>query len=115
VRPLNVSSGAESYSPLQRIFQSCRDWKLLQSESRKRPRWYWPRDRTATPDGAIADEIPFYAEHRFMATLHHSHENGAIAYVKGAPERINAMCDITDEADGPNASRVDWRVELTAA
>jgi magnesium-transporting ATPase (P-type) len=39
------------------------------------------------------DEIPFDAEHRFMATLHHSHEHGAVAYVKGAPERIIAMCD----------------------
>ncbi len=40
------------------------------------------------------DEIPFDTEHRFMATLHHGHEQGtAIAYIKGAPERILDMCD----------------------
>ena len=38
------------------------------------------------------DEIPFDTQHQFMATLHHSHANGAFAYVKGAPERILAMC-----------------------
>jgi magnesium-transporting ATPase (P-type) len=39
------------------------------------------------------DEIPFDTEHQFMATLHHSHEGGsALAYIKGAPERILAMC-----------------------
>ncbi|WP_069443153.1 HAD-IC family P-type ATPase [Methyloceanibacter stevinii] len=40
------------------------------------------------------DEIPFDTEHRFMATLHHGHEDGsAIAYIKGAPEQILSMCD----------------------
>jgi magnesium-transporting ATPase (P-type) len=38
------------------------------------------------------DEIPFDATHRFMATLHHSHEDGAFALVKGAPERVLRMC-----------------------
>jgi magnesium-transporting ATPase (P-type) len=38
------------------------------------------------------DLIPFDAQHRFMATLHHSHEGGAFILVKGAPERILAMC-----------------------
>jgi magnesium-transporting ATPase (P-type) len=40
------------------------------------------------------DEIPFDAAHRYMASLHRSHENGAaMLYVKGAPERILDMCD----------------------
>lgn len=40
------------------------------------------------------DEIPFDTEHRFMATLHHGHEDGsAVAYIKGAPEQILSMCD----------------------
>ena len=40
------------------------------------------------------DAIPFDAEHRFMATLHHDHESGsAFVCVKGAPERVVAMCD----------------------
>ena len=38
------------------------------------------------------DEIPFDALHRFMATLHHSHEGGSFILIKGAPERILEMC-----------------------
>jgi len=39
------------------------------------------------------DEIPFDAQHQFMATLHHSHEDGTtFAFIKGAPERLLAMC-----------------------
>ncbi|HUF22151.1 MAG TPA: cation-transporting P-type ATPase [Burkholderiales bacterium] len=38
------------------------------------------------------DVIPFESEHRFMATLHHDHEGHAFAFVKGAPERVLAMC-----------------------
>jgi magnesium-transporting ATPase (P-type) len=39
-----------------------------------------------------SDEIPFDAEHRFMATLHHSHEGTACLYLKGAPERVLELC-----------------------
>lgn len=39
------------------------------------------------------DTIPFESQHQFMATLHHDHQGHFIAYVKGAPERIFAMCD----------------------
>lgn len=38
------------------------------------------------------DEIPFDSRHRFMATLHAEHGH-AFACVKGAPERLVAMCD----------------------
>ncbi|MFZ5690764.1 MAG: HAD-IC family P-type ATPase [Pseudomonadota bacterium] len=38
------------------------------------------------------DEIPFDARHRFMATLHHRHDGGAVLYLKGAPENVIAMC-----------------------
>jgi magnesium-transporting ATPase (P-type) len=39
------------------------------------------------------DEIPFDTQHQFMATLHHSHEDGtSFVYIKGAPERLLAMC-----------------------
>ena len=38
------------------------------------------------------DEIPFDARHRFMATLHHTHEDGSLILLKGAPERILEMC-----------------------
>ena len=36
----------------------------------------WPR----------TDEIPFDAQHRFMATLHHDHDGHATIFVKGAPD-----------------------------
>ena len=39
-----------------------------------------------------SDVIPFDAEHRFMAVLHHNHASDGFIYVKGAPERILEMC-----------------------
>jgi magnesium-transporting ATPase (P-type) len=47
-----------------------------------------------------SDEIPFDALHRFMATLHHSHEGRAFVLVKGAPERILDMCASERSASG---------------
>ncbi len=38
------------------------------------------------------DLIPFESEHRFMATLHHSHTGEAFIFLKGAPERVLEMC-----------------------
>jgi magnesium-transporting ATPase (P-type) len=38
------------------------------------------------------DEIPFDSAHRFMATLHHRHEDGDFVVIKGAPERVLSMC-----------------------
>jgi len=38
------------------------------------------------------DLIPFESEHRFMATLHHSHVSDAFIFLKGAPERVLEMC-----------------------
>ncbi|WP_029008228.1 cation-transporting P-type ATPase [Azospirillum halopraeferens] len=46
------------------------------------------------------DLIPFESEHRFMATLHHDHEGRGVICVKGAPERILAMCTAERGADG---------------
>ncbi|MBK1855106.1 cation-transporting P-type ATPase [Verrucomicrobiaceae bacterium 5K15] len=54
-----------------------------------------------------SDIIPFDAKHRFMATLD-QHDNDALISVKGAPERILAMCqyqrserDQVSPLDGP--------------
>ena len=47
------------------------------------------------------DVIPFDALHRFMATLHHDHEGRGFLYVKGAPERLLAMCDRQQTAGDP--------------
>jgi magnesium-transporting ATPase (P-type) len=38
------------------------------------------------------DLIPFESEHRCMGTLHHDHSGRGFIFVKGAPERILAMC-----------------------
>jgi magnesium-transporting ATPase (P-type) len=46
------------------------------------------------------DEIPFDATHRFMATLHHTHDGEAFVVAKGAPERIVDMCSTERHADG---------------
>ncbi len=47
---------------------------------------------------ARTDVIPFDTKHRFMATLNHDHEGNGRVLVKGAPERILAMC--RDQRDG---------------
>ena len=49
------------------------------------------------------DLIPFESEHRFMATLHHSHMGEGFIYLKGAPERVLEMCSYqrTDDNDHP--------------
>lgn len=46
------------------------------------------------------DAIPFDANHRFMATLNHDHEHHAGIFVKGAPERVLAMCANQRGGDG---------------
>ncbi|CAM3679279.1 cation-transporting P-type ATPase [Vibrio aerogenes] len=46
------------------------------------------------------DSIPFDSKYRFMATLNHDHDHHAFIFVKGAPERILAMCDNQRSADG---------------
>ncbi|HEX9859206.1 MAG TPA: HAD-IC family P-type ATPase, partial [Paracoccaceae bacterium] len=38
------------------------------------------------------DAIPFDARHRFMAVLHDAGKSGAQIHLKGAPERLLAMC-----------------------
>ena len=50
-----------------------------------------------------ADIIPFESEHRFMATLHHDRGGNAVICVKGAPERVLAMCSFqrTGAGDRP--------------
>jgi len=46
------------------------------------------------------DLIPFESEHRFMATLHHSHKNETFIYLKGAPESVLEMCAYQRDRDG---------------
>jgi magnesium-transporting ATPase (P-type) len=50
------------------------------------------------------DVIPFESEQRFMATLHQQ-ESGNVAYVKGAPETVIALCgtELTESNSQPVA------------
>lgn len=45
------------------------------------------------------DEIPFDSEHRFMATLHTEPDGKRNIYIKGAPERLLAMCRTERQLD----------------
>ncbi|MHA1547794.1 MAG: cation-transporting P-type ATPase, partial [Alphaproteobacteria bacterium] len=54
------------------------------------------------------DVIPFDAEHRFMAVLHHDHDGNGLIYVKGAPERILEMCARQRGFDGDFALDTDY-------
>jgi magnesium-transporting ATPase (P-type) len=61
------------------------------------------------------DLIPFESGHKFMATLHHSHEGESSIYVKGAPESVLDMCATQR---GPDAhaplARADWEARMEA-
>jgi len=50
-----------------------------------------------------SDLIPFESEHKFMATLHHSHQAEAFIYMKGAPEQMLERCaqQRVDRAEQP--------------
>lgn len=54
------------------------------------------------------DEFPFDAEHRFMASLHRCGERGQMVFVKGAPERLLAMCSVQETQDGTAALDAAW-------
>ncbi|MEQ8321359.1 MAG: cation-transporting P-type ATPase [Rhodospirillales bacterium] len=54
----------------------------------------------AFADWVRANAIPFDASHRYMAVLHHNHDNGACINVKGAPERVLQMCADQRGPDG---------------
>ncbi len=61
------------------------------------------------------DEIPFDAQHRFMATLHVDPNGTRHIFVKGAPERVLAMCK--DQASSGKTSAIDhayWHQRIDA-
>ncbi len=66
-------------------------------------------------DRPRVDAIPFESEHRFMATLHTHHADGAVVYVKGAPERMLEMCESQRGADGDEPLNADdWKERMDA-
>jgi magnesium-transporting ATPase (P-type) len=63
------------------------------------------------------DLIPFESEHKFMATLHHTHHSQAFVYLKGAPEKLLDMCSFQLTPDGKQAIDKDYwlqRIEALA-
>ena len=59
------------------------------------------------------DEIPFESERRYMATLHHDHEDHAYILLKGAPERILELC--TQDMECKPLERDAWLARMEAA
>ena len=62
------------------------------------------------------DTLPFDAGHRFMATLHDLPGRGPVALVKGAPERVLAMC--ADQAGASGREPLDgafWTGRIAAS
>ncbi|PKL94849.1 MAG: carbonate dehydratase, partial [Gammaproteobacteria bacterium HGW-Gammaproteobacteria-9] len=61
------------------------------------------------------DVIPFESEHRFMATLHDC-EGAREVLLKGAPERVLAMCSYQLEADGDERplNEAHWHEQIEA-
>ncbi len=57
------------------------------------------------------DLIPFESEHRFMATLHHSHRGDAFIFLKGAPERVLEMCTQQRTVDGEQSVDINYWLE----
>ncbi len=58
------------------------------------------------------DEIPFDAEYRFMATLHHDHALGTKSLMlKGAPEQVISMCKQERHLHGDQAINAEWWLE----
>ena len=63
----------------------------------------WPR----------TDLIPFDSEHKLMATLHHNHTGDSMIYVKGAPERLLALCKSVRSAAGQAPlDQAAWQAEV---
>ena len=59
------------------------------------------------------DLIPFESEHRYMATLHHTHAGVASIYLKGAPERVLEMCHQQRTLDGDqDIDRDYWLAQI---
>ncbi|MFC3682274.1 HAD-IC family P-type ATPase [Hydrogenophaga luteola] len=59
------------------------------------------------------DAIPFESERQIMVTLHHDHAGHHELLLKGAPERVLALC--TNEAGGRPLDRARWTAAVERA
>lgn len=74
--------------------------------------WARDEDRRRFPR---LDEIPFDSRHRYMATLHARPGAAPVCFVKGAPERILALCARMATADGERPlDPAPWHARLHA-
>jgi calcium-translocating P-type ATPase len=57
------------------------------------------------------DLIPFESEHKFMATLHPTHDGGTVILLKGAPEQVLARCTgvQTDDVGSQSLDHAQWQ------
>lgn len=51
-------------------------------------------------ENVTLDTIPFESERQYMATLHRLPDSSTIIYLKGAAERVLALCEMAIAADG---------------
>lgn len=71
------------------------------------------------------DDIPFESERCYMATLHHDHQGKAFILIKGAPEKILALCTSEASTSGLSEestdtklakfSKADWQARMEYA
>jgi magnesium-transporting ATPase (P-type) len=59
------------------------------------------------------DEVPFESDRRWMATLHHDHAGRRFVLLKGAPERVLALC--THELGGGRPDPAHWNACIERA
>lgn len=64
---------------------------------------------------ARLDEIPFDAQHRFMATLNRAPGGDAWVFVKGAPERLLDMCGLQAGQVAAETGWAYWHARIAAA
>ena len=54
------------------------------------------------------DSIPFESEQQYMATLHHDRDGRNVIYIKGAPEKIIALCGSEWRRENEEINRQLW-------
>ena len=72
------------------------------------------RREEVAPEHPRLDVIPFESEHRYMATLHRTPDEGRSIYLKGAPERVLPLCTRkrTDDGTAPLDAEA-WEAPMT--
>ena len=122
------AAGDPDLAPLLRAFVLCNDANLSESDGAWRPEGD-PMEAALLAAAMKAgidppalrrevprhDAIPFDAAHRFMASLHDEADGTPLVLLKGAPERVLAMCGAEWRADGERPlDRAAWLAHADA-